>query len=218
MNNIYEGFVSLRGRSIHEHRIEPTFRELWGLCSVYSERLPDGRPHQRQPAACSSRPLKAVLSIQLSRRRLYRVAFAPGKSSPLHFAHMNEEFACTPGPLSLPIELRDTLLKVEHVWQAFPQATGGSLTVLQNFSLTVHDIHRKPQVMSLLGPSGVGKTTALRLVAGLDRPLKGRIRIGRSGQLHDVRVGDVGLSNIICHELYVTDEHEMLMVFMTHEK
>jgi hypothetical protein len=27
-----------------------------------------------------------------------------------------------------------------------------------------------------------------------------------------------GLSNIICHELYVTDEHEMLMVFMTHEK
>jgi hypothetical protein len=27
-----------------------------------------------------------------------------------------------------------------------------------------------------------------------------------------------GLANIICHELYITDEQEMLMVFMTHQK
>src|SRR5437868_12785809 len=31
------------------------------------------------------------------------------------------------------------------------------------------------EFLSLLGPSGCGKTTALRLVAGFDRPDKGRI-------------------------------------------
>lgn len=34
-----------------------------------------------------------------------------------------------------------------------------------------------PEVLSLFGPSGAGKTTLLRLVAGLDRPDEGRIRV-----------------------------------------
>jgi ABC-type nitrate/sulfonate/bicarbonate transport system ATPase subunit len=106
---------------------------------------------------------------------------------------MKQEFDCTPGPLFPPVELGETLLNIEHVWQAFPLEGGASLTVLQEFSLSIHDIYHKPQVVSLLGPSGIGKTTALRLIAGLDRPLKGRVRIGRSGQLHDVCVGDVGV-------------------------
>ena len=33
------------------------------------------------------------------------------------------------------------------------------------------------EFLSLLGPSGCGKTTALRLVAGFDRPNKGRILV-----------------------------------------
>src|SRR5689334_18035348 len=34
------------------------------------------------------------------------------------------------------------------------------------------------QVLALLGPSGCGKTTALRLVAGVERPDAGTIRLG----------------------------------------
>ena len=63
-------------------------------------------------------------------------------------------------------------------------------------SVTLHDIHKafgetrvlvgfalavkEGELVSLLGASGCGKTTALRLVAGLDRPDSGRIDVGET--------------------------------------
>ncbi|HEX7099544.1 MAG TPA: ABC transporter ATP-binding protein [Acidimicrobiia bacterium] len=44
---------------------------------------------------------------------------------------------------------------------------------LHGFHLDVHAGH----ILTLLGPSGSGKTTALRLIAGFDRPDRGRIEI-----------------------------------------
>ena len=35
---------------------------------------------------------------------------------------------------------------------------------------------------------------------------------------HKMAQASSGLSNIICHELYITDEQDLLMVFMTHQK
>src|ERR1051326_1183537 len=40
------------------------------------------------------------------------------------------------------------------------------------------------EFLSLLGPSGCGKTTALRLVAGFDRPDKGRIVVDGKDLTH----------------------------------
>ena len=50
----------------------------------------------------------------------------------------------------------------------------GDVVALKDFTLTVAD----GEFLILVGPSGCGKSTALRMLAGLDRPTSGEIRIG----------------------------------------
>ena len=60
-------------------------------------------------------------------------------------------------------------LRVENLSKSFK----GDITALGGVSFAVSD----GEAVFLLGPSGAGKTTTLRLVAGLDRPCGGSIRI-----------------------------------------
>jgi multiple sugar transport system ATP-binding protein len=57
----------------------------------------------------------------------------------------------------------------EHVEKSF-----GPVTVLQDFDLQVDD----GELAVLVGGSGSGKSTALRLLAGLETPTRGTLRIG----------------------------------------
>jgi iron(III) transport system ATP-binding protein len=50
----------------------------------------------------------------------------------------------------------------------------GAETVIDDLSLSV----REGEILTMLGPSGCGKTTTLRLIAGLDRPDSGVVRLG----------------------------------------
>ncbi|NDY55463.1 ABC transporter ATP-binding protein [Desulfovibrio sulfodismutans] len=52
--------------------------------------------------------------------------------------------------------------------------TGTAVTVLDNISLTLAN----GEFVSLLGPSGVGKTTLLRCLAGLTQPTRGCVLLG----------------------------------------
>ena len=61
-----------------------------------------------------------------------------------------------------------TRLTVENLSRAF-----GARQVVQDVSLTIE----AGQVMCLLGPSGCGKSTTLRMIAGVERPDRGRITI-----------------------------------------
>lgn len=107
---------------------------------------------------------------------------------------MNND-ACLEGPLNAPLERLEALLTLEDVGKEFPMNDGTMLVALKGLSLTIHNIKDKPQIVSLLGPSGAGKTTALRIIAALDRPTTGCVLVtnGDGQSLRPVRVGDVGV-------------------------
>jgi multiple sugar transport system ATP-binding protein len=66
----------------------------------------------------------------------------------------------------------------------------GSTRALQDVTLTIPD----GSFVVLLGPTGAGKTTTLRLIAGLDRPDAGDIRIeGQSVTTHTPAQRDVAM-------------------------
>jgi sulfonate transport system ATP-binding protein len=56
----------------------------------------------------------------------------------------------------------------------FRAADGSCVSALGGLSLTV----RAGEMVSLIGPSGCGKSTLLRLIAGLDAPTAGEVRVG----------------------------------------
>ena len=62
----------------------------------------------------------------------------------------------------------DVVLELDGVSKAY-----GETPVIEGLSLSVHE----GELLTLLGPSGCGKTTTLRLIAGLERPTGGTVRI-----------------------------------------
>lgn len=65
-------------------------------------------------------------------------------------------------------------LFIRDVSKSFPAADGGSVLALDRFSLAI----AAGEMVSLIGPSGCGKSTLLRLIAGLDEPTSGELRVG----------------------------------------
>ena len=61
-------------------------------------------------------------------------------------------------------------IEIEGLCFRYPKA---SKAVIQDFSVTIE----QGEVICILGESGGGKSTVLRLVAGLEVPSKGRINI-----------------------------------------
>ena len=61
----------------------------------------------------------------------------------------------------------------DHVSKMFPR-NGGDFTALEDVSFSVGE----REFVAIVGPSGCGKTTLLRIVAGLERPSLGSMRVG----------------------------------------
>ncbi len=64
-------------------------------------------------------------------------------------------------------------LEVENLVKSYPTPDGGELVVLDEINLTIHE----DEYISVIGHSGCGKSTLLKMVAGLEKPTSGSIRL-----------------------------------------
>jgi NitT/TauT family transport system ATP-binding protein len=101
-------------------------------------------------------------------------------------------------------ELKETLLTLSHVG-----LTLGQRPVLHDVCAQVKNVTRpgmqQGQVVAVLGPSGVGKTQLLRLLAGLSLPDSGRVLLG--ARQEPVQRGQVG----VVAQTYPLFEHRTLL-------
>ncbi|PUZ25348.1 ABC transporter ATP-binding protein [Chitinophaga parva] len=88
-----------------------------------------------------------------------------------------------------PHSKEQVLLRAEHVCLDYD-----GYHVLQDINFSIRNIVRpgveQGQVVSLLGRSGMGKTQLFRLLAGLQKPTSGTIRIEND---KEVKAGDMGV-------------------------
>ena len=75
-----------------------------------------------------------------------------------------------------------TAIEVRDVFRVHSTPEGDA-AALQGLSLQVGD----GEVLTVLGPSGSGKSTLLRILAGLDRPSAGVVRVLRPGDRQAAR-------------------------------
>jgi iron(III) transport system ATP-binding protein len=64
---------------------------------------------------------------------------------------------------------------LDHITKTFLHRVKGRVTAVDDVHLDVEP----GELLTLLGPSGCGKTTTLRMVAGFEKPTRGRILFGR---------------------------------------
>lgn len=80
-------------------------------------------------------------------------------------------------PAVLEHEWKDTLISVNDVNLSFDDNH-----VLRDLNITIRDVVRpgrvQGQVIGFLGPSGMGKTQAFRIIAGLNQPDSGEVLVG----------------------------------------
>src|SRR5512135_2568026 len=75
-------------------------------------------------------------------------------------------------PPELPHESAAPLIELRHISKSYAGAGGGApVTVLDDIIVEVRD----GEMLALLGQSGSGKSTILRLMAGLTEPTQGAV-------------------------------------------
>jgi len=86
--------------------------------------------------------------------------------------------------------MRSSELRIAQVGRVFAVSGAAPLVALENVSLHCSD----GSFTALIGPSGCGKSTLLRLVAGLEQPDSGTVRIGEEAPQALKQRGALGIA------------------------
>ena len=69
------------------------------------------------------------------------------------------------------ISTDETVIKVDDIYKRFYLLSGGEVLQIKDINFDV----KKENIISLIGPSGAGKTVLLRMLADLELPDKGKV-------------------------------------------
>lgn len=72
----------------------------------------------------------------------------------------------------------ELVVEMTEVTKRYVDPKGETLTAVEDVNLTIEDVPEAGEFHSILGPSGCGKSTILKLIAGLETPSEGTVKVG----------------------------------------
>ena len=72
---------------------------------------------------------------------------------------------------------RTPIVEVTGVTRTFVSPEGEEFTAIKDVNLVIEDNPNRGEMRAVLGPSGCGKSTLLNMVAGLDKPSSGTVKV-----------------------------------------
>ena len=86
----------------------------------------------------------------------------------------------------------EDVIQVNDIYKRFYLLTGGEVLQIEDINFTV----QRENILSIIGPSGAGKTVLLRMLGGLEDPDKGEVLYNVDGEWNDVDIPGMGRMKI----------------------
>ena len=86
----------------------------------------------------------------------------------------------------------EDVILVKDIYKRFYLLTGGEVLQIEDINFKV----KKENILSIIGPSGAGKTVLLRMLGGLEDPDKGEVLYDVEGKWEDIDVPGMGRMKI----------------------